>query len=331
MTLNVRGLRNPVKRGSIFCFLKDQNCEVYFLQETYSELSDEIVWRSKSGGIIFFSHGSTHSKGVCILINPTFNCASENLQKDQNGRIVSVDLNLNGSKFSLCNIYVPNDQRNQQVFLQDLSAYLMSNTDTERLVVGGDWNITLQSIDKKGGTLWKSTSARDKPLTMMNGKMEKWKTEHIMLKENLCLLYENKAKGAIIRSKTKWIEQGEKPNKYFFNLEKRNYNRKVIKSLKRPDGKMICNELELLKEIEMYYRNLYSSVIDRRNDFFEEFIENLEIPKLEDTVRDELEGEITLKECQDILRTFKREKSPGDDGFTWEFYNCFLICSHATL
>ena len=74
----------------------------------------------------------------------------------------------------------------------------------------------------------------------------------------------------------------------------------------------------------MYYRNLYLSAIDRRNDLFEEFIENLEIPKLEDTVRDELEGEITLKERQDILCTFKREKSPGDDGFTWEFYNCFF-------
>ena len=72
------------------------------------------------------------------------------------------------------------------------------------------------------------------------------------------------------------------------------------------------------------FRDLYSSVIDRRHDLFEEFFGNLEIPKLEDTVRDELEGEITLKECQDILRAFKAEKSPGDDGFTWEFYNCIF-------
>ena len=92
MTLNVRGLRNPVKRRSIFCFLKDQNCEAYFLQERYSELSDEIIWRSEWGGVIFFSHGSTHSKGVCILMNPLLNCAFDNLQNDQNGRIVSVDL-----------------------------------------------------------------------------------------------------------------------------------------------------------------------------------------------------------------------------------------------
>ena len=57
---------------------------------------------------------------------------------------------------------------------------------------------------------------------------------------------------------------------------------------------------------------------------FKSFLGNLEIPKLENTVRDELEGEITLKKCQDILCTFKREKSPGDDGFTWEFYNGFF-------
>ena len=168
MTLNVRGLRNPVKRRSIFCFPKDQNCEAYLLQETYSELSDESIWRSEWGGVIFFSHGSTHSKGVCILMNPSLNCDFDNLQKDQNGRIVSVDLSLSGSKFSLCNIYVRNDQRKQQEFLHDFSAYLMSNTDTERLIVGGDWNITLQSIDKKGGTSWKSTTAREKLLTMMN-------------------------------------------------------------------------------------------------------------------------------------------------------------------
>ena len=53
------------------------------------------------------------------------------------------------------------------------------------------------------------------------------KTEYTTRKEDLCLIYENKAKGSIIRSKTRWVEQGEKPSKYFFNLEKRNYKRKL--------------------------------------------------------------------------------------------------------
>ena len=60
------------------------------------------------------------------------------------------------------------------------------------------------------------------------------------------------------------------------------------------------------------------------NVLFKGFIGNLEIPKLKDTVRNELKEEITLKECQDILHTFKREKSLEDDGFTREFHNCFL-------
>ena len=107
-------------------------------------------------------------------------------------------------------------------------------------------------------------------------------------------------------------------------MEKRNYDRKIIKSLKRPNGELITDELEILKEIELYYGSLYSSVIDRGNDLFEEFFGNLKIPKLEDTVGDELEGEITLKECQVILCSFKGEKSPGDDGFTWEFNSCFF-------
>ena len=35
-----------------------------------------------------------------------------------------------------------------------------------------------------------------------------------------------KEKEAMFRSKVKCVEQGEKPTKYFFNLEKRNYEKK---------------------------------------------------------------------------------------------------------
>ena len=41
-------------------------------------------------------------------------------------------------------------------------------------------------------------------------------------KEGLKEIYDLRGKEAIFRSKTKWIEEGEKSTKYFFNLEKRN-------------------------------------------------------------------------------------------------------------
>ena len=83
--------------------------------------------------------------------------------------------------------------------------------------------------------------------------------EHNQLKQELCLIYENRGKGSIIRSKKRWIEQVEDPTKYFFNLEKRNYNHKTIKELKYPEGKSVTKEEEILEEIERFYKELYTS------------------------------------------------------------------------
>ena len=70
LSLNVRGIRDQIKRRSIFSFLKDFKANIYFLQEICSDPEDEIIWINEWGGEIFFSHGTNHSKGVCILINP---------------------------------------------------------------------------------------------------------------------------------------------------------------------------------------------------------------------------------------------------------------------
>ena len=45
--------------------------------------------------------------------------------------------------------------------------------------------------------------------------------------EELKKIYEKRGKEAIFRFKAKWLEQGEKPTKYFFNLEKTNYEKKT--------------------------------------------------------------------------------------------------------
>ena len=44
----------------------------------------------------------------------------------------------------------------------------MSNTEISNLIVGGDWNVTLQSMDKKGGLPWRRTLYRDKLVSIMD-------------------------------------------------------------------------------------------------------------------------------------------------------------------
>ena len=43
----------------------------------------------------------------------------------------------------------------------------MANTDIENLLIGGDWNVSLQAIDKKSGIPWKPAASRDQLVSRM--------------------------------------------------------------------------------------------------------------------------------------------------------------------
>ena len=422
LSLNVRGLKSQLKRRSIFSYLKSQKCLFYLLQETYSGPKDEVVWRNEWGGGIFFSHGTNRQKGVCILIKSSYDLSVTSHFSDPEGRIVIINLIIHKVKLSICNIYALNNLVQQNNFIQGLNEALLSNAEIDNVIIGGDWNVTLERIDKKGGAQWKPTTYRDKLLLMMeesnlsdvfrkknpskksftyeskylkvksridfflvstsimkfvlatdsrtsiapdhkavrlklkisnccrgpglwkfkNSLLEdekyvnliknnypkikekyndiedkrlKWELikmeirsltipyskykakqsrnvetaiqkrldeidtlitnsnglqnidpelkEYDRLKRDLQAIYDTRGKGAIFRSKVRWTEEGEKSTKYFFNIEKRNFNTKVIAELKPdPDGNVIVDEKEIMCEIHSYYADLYKSEVD---------------------------------------------------------------------
>ena len=147
-SLNVRGLREQSERRSILSYLKDQKSKFYFLQETYSEVNDEFIWRNEWGGEIFFSHGTKHSKGVCILIHPSVQDKINYSFSDKSGRIVLITIVINSLMLSLCDIYAPNNLGEQLEFLQELNNCLIDKSELTTLIVGGDWNCTLSKNDK---------------------------------------------------------------------------------------------------------------------------------------------------------------------------------------
>lgn len=50
------------------------------------------------------------------------------------------------------------------------------------------------------------------------------------------------------------------------------------------------------------------------------FFENLEMPFQERADRDRLEGRLTAREIENIIRNMKTGKAPGPDGFPSDFY-----------
>ena len=120
------------------------------------------------------------------------------------------------------------------------------------------------------------------------------------------------------------MENGERPTKYFFNLEKSNYKKKTISELRLQDDSITNNGNVVLDQIETYFKNLYTSDYSHTNEEWDSFTLDLKIPKLSDEDRDSLEGPLTYDECKKVLETFQADKAPGEDGFTAEFYEYFF-------
>ena len=67
ISLNVRGIRDEIKRKKIFQFYNEKRCDVLCLQETHSTKEDEIEWKLEWGGNIIFTHGQSNARGCAML------------------------------------------------------------------------------------------------------------------------------------------------------------------------------------------------------------------------------------------------------------------------
>ena len=74
------------------------------------------------------------------------------------------------------------------------------------------------------------------------------KEKNLNKKKTLCKEIRNhRLKGHMIRSRTKWLDEGEKPTKYFCVLETKNYVNKTIKKLKVNDS-IITDQDKIMEE-----------------------------------------------------------------------------------
>ena len=72
------------------------------------------------------------------------------------------------------------------------------------------------------------------------------------LKRDLEKIIEHRTKGAILRSKSQWNNEGERNTKYFLNLEKRHYKQGTISQLKINDADFVTSDKAILSECESF-------------------------------------------------------------------------------
>jgi exonuclease III len=148
VTLNVRGLRNTEKRRRIFHWLKDKHIDIVFLQETFftEELLSDVN-KDWDGSIEHAASDSPHSRGVSVLFNPNLDVKIENVHRSKDARKILLNVEVNGDKFTLVNIYAPNKQNLLIDFYKRATSWIPQYSDEDNLIIiSGDMNCNENNI-----------------------------------------------------------------------------------------------------------------------------------------------------------------------------------------
>ena len=145
-----------------------------------------------------------------------------------------------------------------------------------------------------------------------------------LIKKKLDKKFYDITHAALVRSRSKWIEQGEKSTSYFLNLEKtRQNNNRITKLIDINSKRQYNSDKDILKHCASFYSKLYTSN-NPRQDHIDEYLAELQhLPLLSDKDQLICEGKVSILECEQALKGMKNNKSPGYDGLTVEFYKTF--------
>jgi len=147
-SFNVKGLANDKKRKEIFHWLHRKNMNIYFLQETHCSNENVKKFQDDWEGRCLFSNKNTASAGVMILFNTNFEYKLENVVTDSDGRYLICTIVVNNEQIVLGNYY---DLNSDELYLLEDFCNKVNQFDDLPMILGGDWNMVMDKIDKKGG------------------------------------------------------------------------------------------------------------------------------------------------------------------------------------
>ena len=126
------------------------------------------------------------------------------------------------------------------------------------------------------------------------------------------------ARGAQVRSRIRWVEEGECSSSYFFRLEKKRSADRWISALRAEDGSIVSSPVDLCQSFTCFYSSLYTAAPT------DPVVQSSLLGNLSSSLppdkASQCEGHLTVEECFVALQGMARRKAPGLDGFPMEFY-----------
>ena len=151
VSLNVKGINNPVKRQKIDNYLRQLKADVAFLQETHLKQGRQKLLKRNWVGQVFHSNFNAKARGAAILISKNVPFDVEEIISDSAGRFVIVQGHMFSTPTVLLSVYAPNWD-NKDFFVKLFNT--LPNNNDYNIIVGGDFNCVLDpNLDRSSNRL----------------------------------------------------------------------------------------------------------------------------------------------------------------------------------
>lgn len=118
------------------------------------------------------------------------------------------------------------------------------------------------------------------------------------------------------KSRVKWLSLGDRNNGFFFNQVRANWSHSKILAIENAQGNIVFGHSQVADVAVDFFKNS----IGTHSTTLNYDLSTLNIPQISHIQASHLEDRITNETIYATLKSMKRNKSPGPDGFTVEFF-----------
>ncbi|CAM2112452.1 unnamed protein product [Caretta caretta] len=139
-----------LRRSQVLSFLREGGYSVIFLQETHTDPTAKDSWQLEWGDRVYFSHATIRQAGVATLFSPNLRPEVLGVAEAVQHHLLQLRVCIEGLVVNLVNVYALTSGPEWLQFYQQASAFLGTLDSHECLVLGGDFNTTLEERDRPG-------------------------------------------------------------------------------------------------------------------------------------------------------------------------------------
>lgn len=140
VSMNCRGLSDATKRRDVMHFLRNNEYDVLFLQDTHLTQTSLQYFNSLWKGKSYHACHTNRSRGVSILFKYSLQHDVIQVKHADCGNFIIVTCKIGTQTYLLANVYGPNED--DPVFYQTLTHHIESFS-TDHIIIGGDFNFVI--------------------------------------------------------------------------------------------------------------------------------------------------------------------------------------------